>query len=70
MRAEKHKKGITGKRIFALLLAMLLVGCSGLVVSAAPNDGKAGKGPSADEDDVACANADFVTQMTAQQIEA
>ena len=67
LKRKEHINKASGKRILGLLSVMLL---AGLFLSAAPNDGNAGSSPLTDEDDVACANADFVTQMTAQQIEA
>lgn len=67
LRALKHTIDNRGKHLLRLLSVMLLSGCFSMFLSAMPNDGTAGK---PDEDDEACANADIVTQMTAQQIEA
>ncbi len=70
MRSEIHIIQAPGKRFFRLLSIILLSGCFGLFVSAMPNDGLSKGNATPSEDDNACANADFVTQMTAQQIEA
>ena len=65
MKAKQHTTSTTVTRALRLLTVLLLSGCLSLSVFAGP-----GNTPTPVEEDATCANAEFVTQMTAQQIEA
>ncbi len=66
MKATKHINFTLGQCTLRLLGVMLLLGCMALYAGAVPN----GNAKPENEDDAACAQVDYINQITAGQLEA
>ena len=67
---KQHITQTAGKHILCLLGVVLLSGCLGFTAMAGPNGSTEEATIKPTQEDILCANTEFVNQMTAQQIDA